>query len=475
MSNLKGGYASEVVFPENIDELSEVLNEADHKKIPVTVSGGGTGTTGSRIPFGGIVVSMEKFSSILDVCRQTMTASLQAGVTVEALKEAADKKDLFYTSHPTERSAFVGGTVSTNASGSRSFKYGPTRKYIKRLKMVLPSGEVFEVRRGERSLKKGMNEIILPGGRKIKIPLPAYKMPKTKNAAGYYAEDGMDLIDLFIGQEGTLSVIVDIDVALVRKPKAIFSSFVFFKTEEDAWGFAEEVRRISKADPAKSALSVEYFSENALVLLRNKNPNVPAQAKAAIFFEEEIGPGEEMEVAGKWLGVISGHNGSADDTWVAMTDKEADDFTDLRHSIPESVNEIVKQRGYPKFSTDIAVPEAKFAEMMAFYKDTFAKTGIDNVCFGHIGECHVHTNLLPKSDDEMARSRKTVIGLVKKGVSFGGTISAEHGVGKLKHKYLEMMYGREGILEMARLKKAFDPNCILNLDNIFPRDVLRLI
>jgi D-lactate dehydrogenase (cytochrome) len=473
VSNLKGGHATEVVFPENAGELSVILKEASAKKTPVTISGGGTSTTGSRIPFGGIVVSMEKMNRIHDISEGSMTAKVQAGVTVDSLKDACDKKGLFYTSHPTERSAFVGGTVATNASGSRSFKYGPTRVWVKRLKMILSSGETLDLGRGERTLTRKDPVVKLDNGREIRITLPTYSMPGTKSSAGYFAKDGMDLIDLFIGQEGTLSVITDIELGLVRKPEDIFSCFVFFKKEEDSWEFADEARRISEADPGKGALSIEYFSGNALGILKAKNANVPAGAMGAIFFEEEIRPGYELAAADRWLKVISRHNASSEDTWVAMNEKEAKDFTELRHMIPESVNEIVKQIGYQKFSTDIAVPEDRFLEIMRFYKETFDKGGIDNVMFGHIGECHVHTNLLPRSEEELARSREMVIALIKKGVSMGGTVSAEHGIGKTKHKYLEIMYGPQGVLEMARLKKAIDPACILGLDNIFPRELLK--
>lgn len=475
VSNLKGGHASEVVFPENIEELSRILKEADLRKIPVTVSGGGTGTTGARIPFGGIVVSMEKFNRILDVSEERKYARLEAGVTVEDLKDACDKKGLFYTSHPTERSAFVGGTVATNASGSRSFKYGPTRKFINYLKMVLPGGDIFEVRRGSNRITKESSKLVLQSGREINIPFPGYRMPSTKNAAGYYFADGMDLIDLFIGQEGTLSVIVELGLDLVKKPDRIFSCFVFFKKEEDSWAFAEELRKGSAADPAKGALSVEYFNSDALKFLREKSANVPYSANAAIFFEVETGEGQEAAVADRWLGAMTRNNASLDDTWVAMTEKDAREFTGLRYVIPESVNEIVKRSGYQKLSTDIAVPDDKFHEMMKFYKEIFSRGRIESVIFGHIGECHVHTNLLPKSEKELELAKDMVLALIEKGISLGGTVSAEHGVGKTKHRYLEMMYGLDGVLDMAKVKKAFDPNCILNLDNIFPRDMLKLV
>lgn len=191
------------------------------------------------------------------------------------------------------------------------------------------------------------------------------------------------------------------------------------------------------------------------------------------FFELEMDKRiEESRVINKWVELISRHNASLEDTWVAMNEKDADGFTQLRHYIPDSVNEIVRQRGFQKLGTDIAVPIKAFREMMRSYYAALSGSGIEHVVFGHIGECHVHINLLPKTEEELSMSKDVCLAFIKKGVSLGGTVSAEHGVGKTKHKYLEIMYGKKGVMEMAKLKKAFDPNCILGLDNIFPREAL---
>src|SRR3989338_8487365 len=306
-SNLRGGYADELIVPENTEELVEFLREADLKRIPVTVSGGGTGTTGSRIPFGGAVISMERFNRIIGIAEAAMSARVEAGVPVEDFKNSCEKVNLFYASQPTEPTAFIGGTIATNASGARSFKYGPTRKYVNRLKMVLAGGRVFEISRGQQTLMKNDSTLKLPDGSEIKIPLPSYRMPDTKNSAGYYAKDGMDAIDLFIGQEGTLSVITEAEIRLLKKPAGIFGCFVFFKKETDAWNFSRAMRGENSA----SVLSLEYFNSSALLLLRGANNSVPAKMNAAIYFEEEIG-GDAKEDAGlkRIQETISRHNAS---------------------------------------------------------------------------------------------------------------------------------------------------------------------
>lgn len=454
-SNLKGGHADRVFIPENIDELSEFVKKANVDKLPITISGGGTSTTGSRIPFGGAVVSLEKFNKIISVSRESMSAVAQSGVMVEDFKRSCEAAGLFYASHPTEKSAFLGGTIATNASGARSFRYGPTRKQVKRLKMVLASGEIFEIVRGETILRKGSSI----------IPLPTYSIPSVKNSAGYFAGEGKDYIDLFIGQEGTLSIIVEAELSLSVMPYRIFSSFVFFKEMPDAWSFAHDARR-------SGALSIEYFDVNALKLLKSRNSNVPDYAKAAIFFEQELTKEGEDPIVDEWLKRIEKHGASLDHSWVAMTPDEADRFNQFRYSIPESINEIVRHRLMRRLSTDIAVPEENLPEMMNFYIGTLTPCGIEHVIFGHIGECHLHVNLLPRNEDEYKKSKKICLEFIKKGVALGGTVSAEHGIGKTRREYLEEMYGRKGVLEMARIKKALDPNWILGLDNIFPKEIL---
>ena len=293
-------------------------------------------------------------------------------------------------------------------------------------------------------------------------------MPDVKSSAGYFIKDGMDLLDLFIGQEGTLSIITEIEMGLVKKPSAILSCFVFFKKEEDSWGFSEEAKRSTSS----GILSIEYFDHNAVELIRARKNSVPDDAAAAIFFEQDIGGKDADEVTAGWANVISKFGSSLEATWVAMNERSAEDFTALRYAVPESINDIIRRGDFRKFSTDIAVPGNKFSEMMNFYVTTFRKEPLRHVIFGHIGENHLHVNILPGSKKDAIRAEELSLLFIRKGISLGGTVSAEHGIGKLKHKFLQEMYGKEGIMKMVRVKKVFDPNCILGLDNIFPKEYL---
>jgi D-lactate dehydrogenase (cytochrome) len=291
-------------------------------------------------------------------------------------------------------------------------------------------------------------------------------MPEVKTSAGYYAKDGMDPVDLFIGQEGTLGVVAEMEMALVKSPEELFSCFAFFADDRASWNFARECKRLGP-------LSVEYLDRNSLNMLRKSRSDIPAYAKASIFFEAEAAKGCLEKVVETWEELLRKYNVSEDDAWAAMSERESEKFLELRHSIPSMVNEIIRARGTQKVSTDIAVPEERFIEMMNFYAESFDRRTLESVIFGHIGESHVHVNMMPRSAEEALEAKALTLEFVRKAVSLGGTVSAEHGIGKIKHAYLEELYGKRGVIEMARIKKALDPAWILGLDNIFSRELVK--
>jgi len=459
-SNLKGGYADRIFIPEQAEEVAAVLREANASKTPVTVSGAGTGQAGGRIPFGGLSLSTERLSRIkkIEKDKNGGVAVVEAGVVIKDLKKACEKKGLYYTYDPTEQTAFVGGTIATNASGARSFKYGSTRRCVRALKIVLADGKPFEIKRGDVRAKGRLMEFEA-GRRLYKIILPCYRMPATKNSAGFYARENMDLVDLFIGQEGALGVIVEATLGLPERPRSFFSCFAFFPDEGSACDFVDGARGAAPS-------LIEYFDGNTLNLLREKYSNVPVKAAASAFFEDEIGDDEDA-IMEKWETLLSKHGVSLDDTWVAMNEKARQDFSDRRHYIPEMMDEMSKKFHFPKIHTDLAVPPAKFREMLAFYNENLAKSALRYFVFGHIGDAHLHVNMIPKGkkgqDEAMALRGE----FVKKSVSLGGTVSAEHGIGKTKKEFLRILYGQKGIDEMIAVKRVLDPNLILGRGNVF--------
>jgi D-lactate dehydrogenase (cytochrome) len=464
-SGLLGGNADEAILPENQEEAADILKDRGLSRDPVTISGGGTGVTGGRIPFSGAILATDSLNKIIDIDKERLFATLEPGVRLSELQQELSKDSLTYLPEPTESNAFLGGTISTNASGAKGFKYGPTRRYIKRLKIALSTGDILNLERGKVFIKKG-NTFSLPlGNKELKIKVPSYSMPDIKNAAGYYVKDNMDLLDLFIGQEGTLGLILEADVILGKQPESILSFFSFFNTEKDALDFTQEAR-------SKNALSIEYMDSNSLGLLRVKHSNIPDGPAAMIYFEQDCKKTEETGIVDMWMELLEKHNALMDKTYFADSERERKKLLEFRYALPEAVNEIVKRNKLPKVGTDIAVPEKAFREMFAFYRKKLAASDIDSLIFGHIGECHMHVNMLPKTEEEFRECRSVYMDFVKKAVGLGGTVSAEHGIGKIKHAYLEAMYGKENIKQMAALKKSLDPSCILGLDNIFPKDLL---
>lgn len=471
-SGLLGGHADSVIIPENENEISEFLKEASSKKIPVTISGGGTGVAGGRVPFGGVVLSLEKLNKIKEIRRYSeneTSAIVGAGVLLSELKKTSEEQGLMYPPDPTEQSSFIGGNIATNASGSRCLKFGSTRKYVRRLTIVLSGGEILNIGRGKIFADKN-GEIHVPLIEKnLILKLPKYKLPNVKNSAGYYNLPDMDLIDLFIGGEGTLGVITEAEVSLDKMIGNVFAGVAFFASRESSWEFTREAKKL--LDP----LSLEYMDANALALLKPDYPLIPDNSDAAIFFEQDITDKDENIALEQWGKLIEKHGGSTDNAWIASNTKEEKNFKEFRHRLPEKVNEIVRKNKFPKTGTDIAVPEENFYKMMNFYKKIFETSKIEHLVFGHIGENHIHANLLPSNEADFEKSREIYLKIVEKALSLKGTVSAEHGIGKLKHLFLEKMLGKQGIIQMANQKKSLDPSLILGQNNLFPFDIYNKI
>jgi D-lactate dehydrogenase (cytochrome) len=451
-------------LPESVEEVSEILAGANRERVPVTVSGAGTGTVGGRVPFGGIVLATDKLNRIKQIVHEERGgfAVVEAGVILSDLQRAVDHEGLLYPPDPTERGCFVGGNVATNASGARTFKYGPTRNYINRLKVVLASGEVLDLRRGE--VRAAHDRIRL--GKSIEVQLPDYRMPATrKNASAYFVAPEMDAVDLFIGSEGTLGVICEVEVKLLPKPEGLLSGVVFFADEGNVLALVREVR--AHVD----ARAVEFFDEESLKFLREKYPTIPAEAVAAIFFEQETTATTEDAVLNQWLALLDQHHAIAD-SWFATNEQDQAKLREFRHQLPVLMNEWFAHYRQRKVSTDMAVPDDAFPGLFRLYKETLRSSDLRYTIFGHIGDNHVHVNILPRDEAEGAHARELYVEFLKYAASVGGTLSAEHGVGKLKRDYLHLFYTDIQLREMATLKKALDPNGILGRGNILSEELL---
>jgi len=486
-SRIIKGKAEEVILVENENEIIEILKEANFKKIKITVSGAGTGITGSRVPLGGIIISMENFTRV--VSKQKNNEELievnegktysviignengeyyvkaPAGIPLKILKKIVEEKGLFYPPDPTETSSFIGGNIATNASGSRTFKYGSTRDYVRRIRIVLPTCEILDIRRGDIVFREGKANI-----NNKTLEIPNIELPKVdKNAAGYYLKKDMDLVDLFIGSEGTLGIITEVELKLIKKPETISSIFAYFDEEINAINFAKILRKESKEGNLK-ILSIEFFDENSLNFIREKFNKIKEKAKGLIDFEIENNE-KHFEKILRILEKIG---------YIEAYVVPLDEAKEIRYALPEKINNYVRKHNTHKVATDIVVPEDKFDEMYNYYHKIGKESKIEYVLFGHIGNFHLHFNFLPKNKEELEKAKEYSLLLLKKAVSLGGTISGEHGVGKKYYvengiikPLLELMYSKEKLLEIAKIKVTLDPNLILNIGNIIPEEYLK--
>ncbi|MBK9164206.1 MAG: FAD-binding oxidoreductase [Acidobacteria bacterium] len=475
-SNMPGGHAERLIIPETADEVAAVLREASEAGATVTISAARTGTVGGAVPFGGYVISLERLNKIKTIDKAAMTAVVEPGVLLADLMKAAEAEGLFYPPDPTEWSCQIGGTVATNASGARSFKYGATREFVIGLTVVLADGDVLRLRRGEVfSNGDGVVTLATESGRIITAKVPTYKRPNVrKNVSGYFNETPLDAIDLFIGSEGTLGVITEIELRLVAKPEGFFSGVVFFERHGDLLGFVDEVKAASRgnalSDEQASASLVEYFDDRALNFIREKFPETPEAMAGAVYFEQETTAETGDALFEAWNAMLERHGADIDRSWFTTTDADREKMRAFRHALPVAVNERVVRNRQKKIGTDMAVPDENFPGFLKYQKEMLDASGIDYVIFGHIGDCHLHANLLPKTDEEATRSRHIYGRFVAQSIMLGGCVSAEHGIGKLKSKYLYVVMGERYLNEMAELKKAFDPKGILGPGNMFGMD-----
>jgi FAD/FMN-containing dehydrogenase len=432
------GFAEEVYAPADEAAVVEILRAATRDQVAVTVAGAGTGLTGGRVPQGGIVLSLEKFRRL---AIGKGRAQVGPAVTLLELREAAAPASQFFAPDPTEITASVGGVIATNASGSRSFRYGSARRHILSLRVALMSGRVEEYRRGDR----------------IDFDAPLIPMPETtKNTAGYRLSPGMDWIDLFAGSEGTLGVVLEAEVSLLPIPAHLFGGIVFFSSDESALDAVDAWR------PHQELRMLEYVDRNSLDLLRGRYPEIPKEAVAALLIEVE---GDRVD---EWEAHLFSAGCLIEASWFATDAKDRERFRKFRHSLPELVIETVVRRGFLKMGTDFAVPLARNREMLDYYRDHLERRLPGRyVIYGHIGDAHVHVNMLPGSKSEADTAGELLDQFARHAVQLGGTVSAEHGLGKRKARLLPLQYAPAHIEAMKAVKRRLDPHWLLGRGTLF--------
>lgn len=469
----------------------------------VLVVGAQSSLTGGATPRGDAIVSTARLDAI--TVRGPGLVAVGAGVPLVTLQEHLQARGAFYPPAPTYNGALLGGTVGTNAAGAATWKYGSTRAWVEAMTVVLASGDVIDVRRGQvHASEEGTFSIGLPSGEELVVPIPTYTMPDVpKRSAGYHAAPGMDLIDLFIGSEGTLGAIAEVELRVLDDEPAVLICFCTTKTEEQAISLAGRLRSASRATWSESdpkgmdVRSIESADRRCLELLREEGgeiasrlADVPADAAVALFVQLELPAGYDADAA-----VEAYANGEADDGPIprlfalldefdAMDDAQLampgdrasrEEIFALREAVPVAVNHRVQdaQRTIDsrihKVSGDMIVPFERFADAQRIYREEFGGRGLDIAVWGHISDGNVHPNVLPRSYADVEAGHEAFLACGRALAAMGGCPLSEHGTGRnpVKQALLRQLYGDEGLEAMRATKRALDPDWKLARGVIF--------
>lgn len=438
-----------VARPESAEEVSEILRSAASSHTPVTAAGMQTSTTGASITDGGVLLSMRRLSPVLDIDREARIVRVSAGAILGDVKRAVAAEGLLFAPDPTsEEESSVGGAIACNASGARTLKYGATRDHVHAVKVVLASGEIATFRR----------------------------MGLEKNTAGYaFAHDP---VDWFVGSEGTLGVVVEAELSLLDLPQRVIGLEIGFANERNALAFVVDARE----DPTVSPRCLEYFDELAVGIARGAEISKSAASAGAdlvlasgtmVYVEQEIpeAEGASDAILDAWLSLAAAH-GSPDDS-VRVFDGEQALATArrIRHAVPATMNErgaLHRAAGGRKVSTDWAVPYRRLHEAITMSRELARRAGISQaVTYGHAGNGHPHQNYIARNAEELDAIERVVEKTLRSVVAMGGTVSAEHGIGKLKRQWLPLQMPPLAMGVMRAVKHELDPLGILAPGNIF--------
>lgn len=425
-----------VARPDSIEEVVEVVKRAAADKVAVTCAGAQTSTTAASITDSGILLSLRSIAAVaLDTEARTITVG--PGALVGEIKRTAAAAGLLFAPDPTsEEESTIGGAIACNASGARTFKYGATRQHVQAIKVVLANGDLRTFRRSNLE----------------------------KNTVGYaFAHDP---IDWFIGSEGTLGIIVEAELSLLPLPGHVVGLAVFFRTEADALRFVIGARESRTLTPR----CIEYFDDQAIAIARNTSSgaSIPPGSSTMVYVEEEIMDDLDSSL-GRWSDLL---DELAPDFEPLVFDGEARlrDARQMRHSIPATMNERGARyfrAGGRKVSTDWAVPYASLGD--AIQRARQIVTGLDlaqPVIYGHAGNGHPHQNFVARDEKELATIERAVEETLRHVISLGGTVAAEHGIGKLKRRWLPLQMNGLQIAMMAAVKRELDPDGRLAPGNI---------
>lgn len=428
-----------VARPGSEADVVALLRHASAEHVNVTPAGGQTSTTGASITDRGILLSLRGLTEVGDVDRERLTVRAQAGVNLGDLKRRLAAEGLLFAPDPTsEDDVTLGGAMACNASGARSLLYGATRPHIAAVRVALADGTVHELRRTRLE----------------------------KNTVGYAAVH--DPIDWFIGSEGTLGVILEAELRLLPLPPNVTGLAIPFSEENVALDFVIAARSATEVSPR----CLEYFDGPALEVARTAEGAAEwaAGAGALVYVEQATAAGSEVPLDA-WLTLAQECGATENDILVYEGSAALRDARRLRHTVPSTMIERgnrYRVAGGRRVSTDWAVPYRHLKDAIRESRRLADEAGLDQpVTYGHAGNGHPHQNFIARDAAELARMESVVEQTLRHVVSLGGTVAAEHGIGKIKRKWLPLQLTPLQLGVMAAMKHALDPAALLAPGNLF--------
>lgn len=418
-----------VVKPANAEEVSAILKICNAHHVPVTPRGGGTGLSGAALPiYGGVLLSMEKFKSVIEIDVENLQATVEPGVITEEFINAVGEFGLLYPVDPSSKgSCFIGGNVAHGSGGPRVVKYGTIREYILNLEVVLPDGEI---------IWTGANTL--------------------KYASGY------NLTQLMIGSEGTLGVVTKIVTKLIPKSQHSVLMLGSFSENEQA---CAAVSAIFRAGVTPSALEfMERKGVEWVVKFDDIKFDLKDDVNAFLMIEFD---GDDMDTIFRdceKVNLVLEQFGCTD-VLFADTAAQKEELWRMRRTMAESVksNSVYKEE-------DTVVPRAALPKLINGIKEIGARYGFESVCYGHAGDGNLHINIIKagmSDEDWRTKLKDGIVEVFQLTTRLGGTISGEHGIGLVQKEFMPIKYSEINLNLMRGIKSVFDPKGILNPGKIF--------
>jgi FAD/FMN-containing dehydrogenase len=427
-----------VARPTSAGEVAALLAEASSTGTPVTAAGGQTSTTAASITDRGVVLSLRAMQRIIDIDPVARVARVEPGVLVGELKRACAAHALLLAPDPTsEEECTVGGAVACNASGARSLRYGATRPHVRALRVALADGSITELRR----------------------------TALEKNTVGYALAH--DPVDWFVGSEGTLGIVVEVELGLLPLPEQVVGLAIPFATEQDSLRFVVAARDSTVVFPR----CIEFFDALALGIAREAEGSRDWAVDAGAFvYVEDVPPPGTDPALDEWLALAELHGALTDDVRVYEGETALREARRVRHAVPAHMNERGAARrahGGRKVSTDWAVPYPYLAQAIGRARALAEEARVPQaVTYGHAGNGHPHQNFIAHDAAELARIENVVEATLREVIALGGTVAAEHGIGKLKRKWLPLQMSPLQVRAMQAVKRELDPAGILAPGNV---------